>query len=451
MEEITRMCDSMSLTAKEGGRVYLSDSQEVLGGLLAAKFLTKRVVNLEAVMRTLKPLWRAAHGLKGRDMGNNRVMFLFTDNTDMERVLANGPWTFDKYLILLKRIEDDQSFSQVVFDSCSFWVQIHDLPVRCMNSGVCGKIGNTLGRVEQVEEFTVGRGGGNYLRVRVQMDVTQPLCRGRKIWLGGDQDHWVSFKFERLPIFCYWCGHITHDDKDCSIWLNSRGQLSPDKQEYGPWLRGELPRFPRREWSGRGAPSRDFSSSEDKGDKMPAQSSGVAVQNNPKMDKPKITNNPNVVTETIDFQEKLKEIDRELGLEHGEINENMELLMQSDSLAKFQIHKEGEPCSECNKAGLVEGELIGPQLHGPVVEMNGHQKLGRKPTGSTWKRIVRPNMEAFDEAQQTGKTQQKRSQNALPEEEIVRNVKKTKAVGYPSNTSMVEISVEVAMQPRWTP
>jgi hypothetical protein len=46
----------MSLTAKEGGRVDLSDSQEVLGGLLAAKFLTKRVVNLEAVMRTLKPL-----------------------------------------------------------------------------------------------------------------------------------------------------------------------------------------------------------------------------------------------------------------------------------------------------------------------------------------------------------------------------------------------------------
>jgi hypothetical protein len=56
MEEITRMCDHMSLTAKEGGRVDLSDSQEVLGGLLAVKFLTKRVVNLEAVMRTLKPL-----------------------------------------------------------------------------------------------------------------------------------------------------------------------------------------------------------------------------------------------------------------------------------------------------------------------------------------------------------------------------------------------------------
>jgi hypothetical protein len=64
--------------------------------------LTKRVVNIEAVLRTLKPLWRSAHGLTGRDMGSNRVMFLFTDTVDMERVLANGPWSFDKYLILLK-------------------------------------------------------------------------------------------------------------------------------------------------------------------------------------------------------------------------------------------------------------------------------------------------------------------------------------------------------------
>ncbi|GMY22610.1 hypothetical protein FCV25MIE_17851 [Fagus crenata] len=274
MEEITRMCDSMSLTAKEGGRVDLSDSQEVLGGLLVAKFLTKRVVNLE---------------------------------------------------------------------------------------------------------------------------------------------------------------------------------LSPDKQEYGPWLRGELPQFPCREWSGRVAPSRDYSSSEDKGYTTPAQSSGVAAQNTPNMDKPKITPYPNVVTEPFDFQAKLKEIDRELGLENGEINETMELLMQSDSQAKFQNHKAGDPCGERNKVRLVEDEPIRPQFHGPVVDPCGHQKSARKPTGSTWKRIACPNMEAFDMAQQTCKTQQKRSQNALPEEEIVRSVKKTKAVGNPSNTSMVEILAEVAMQPRRTP
>ena len=41
-----------------------------------------------------------------------------------------------------------------------------------MTSVVCGKIGNTLGLVEQVEEFAEGRGGGNFMRVRVQLDIT---------------------------------------------------------------------------------------------------------------------------------------------------------------------------------------------------------------------------------------------------------------------------------------
>ena len=34
---------------------------------------------------------------------------------------------------------------------------------------------------------------------------------------------------------------------------------------------------------------------------------------------------------------------------------------------------------------------------------------------------------------------------------MVRRAKKNKVVGNTSNTSMVEISAEVAMQPRWTP
>ena len=157
------------------------------------------------------------------------------------------------------------------------------------------------------------------MRVRVQLDVTQPLCRGRKIWLGGEQDHWVSFKFERLPIFCYWCGQISHDDRDCAIWLNSRGRMTPDQQEYGPWLRGELPRFSRREGLGRGAPSRDFSSSETRRETSLVRNFEVAVQDKTNMEISELMHSPKIVTEKMNFQAKLQEIDRELGLEHGEI------------------------------------------------------------------------------------------------------------------------------------
>ena len=141
----------------------------------------------------------------------------------------------------------------------------------------------------------------------------------------------MSFKFERLPIFCYWCGQISHDDRDCTIWLNSRGKMTPDKQEYGSWLQGEFPRFSHREGLGRGASSRDFSSSEPRREMLPVRSSGVAVHDKPNMENPKITPSTMRVKEKINFQAELKEINRELRLDHGEINESLEILLQGDS------------------------------------------------------------------------------------------------------------------------
>jgi len=41
--------------------------------------------------------------------------------------------------------------------------------------------------------------GGNFLRVRVAIDISQPLCRGRKISIEDGSEEWISFKYERLP------------------------------------------------------------------------------------------------------------------------------------------------------------------------------------------------------------------------------------------------------------
>ena len=48
---------------------------------------------------------------------------------------------------------------------------------------------------------------------------------------------WISFKYERLPNMCYWCGRLTHDDRDCDLWINSEGTLTPEQREFGPYMR----------------------------------------------------------------------------------------------------------------------------------------------------------------------------------------------------------------------
>ena len=36
---------------------------------------------------------------------------------------------------------------------------------------------------------------------------------------------------------CYWCGCLTHPNKDCEKWIESEGSLSKEDQHSGPWLR----------------------------------------------------------------------------------------------------------------------------------------------------------------------------------------------------------------------
>lgn len=91
----------------------------------------------------------------------------------------------------------------------------------------------SLGRVECVEESGTGDCRGRCMRVRVSTDIRQPLCRGRIVNIGGSSPQWIYFQHERLPIFCYWCGMLNHDERDCKLWLNGNGTLRKEDQQYG--------------------------------------------------------------------------------------------------------------------------------------------------------------------------------------------------------------------------
>lgn len=88
-----------------------------------------------------------------------------------------------------------------------------------------GSLGETLG-VVTVPRDTSEMKGVNLMRVRVAVDVTKPLRRGRVITWDQGRERWALFMYKRLPKICYWCGHLSHDNKECQVWLSSKGDLS---------------------------------------------------------------------------------------------------------------------------------------------------------------------------------------------------------------------------------
>ena len=83
------------------------------------------------------------------------------------------------------------------------------------------------------------------MRVRVLVDISQPLCRGKVLTLDDDKELWVSFRYERLPNICYWCGCLTHNDRNCEQWIDNEGTLDEANREFGPRIRAS-PMFGNR-------------------------------------------------------------------------------------------------------------------------------------------------------------------------------------------------------------
>lgn len=84
---------------------------------------------MEAVLRMLKSMWKIEKSFDVRDLGSNVVLVLFNEEYDLDHILMCGPWSFDKYLLGLYKLEKYKAVKNARFDRASFWVQIHDLPI----------------------------------------------------------------------------------------------------------------------------------------------------------------------------------------------------------------------------------------------------------------------------------------------------------------------------------
>ena len=63
--------------------------------------------------------------------------------------------------------------------------------------------------------------------------IDKPLRRGGNVVNSDGDKFWVTFKYERLPNFCFLCGILGHDEKHCSGF---QGKAEGHRQ-YGDWLR----------------------------------------------------------------------------------------------------------------------------------------------------------------------------------------------------------------------
>jgi len=258
-DELVDMWGKFSLMEEENVGVSVGSHEleplvsrgEVCG---MGKIQSDRVIPKEFFKAPLLRAWRPSGAVSFRVLGENLFLADFENSWDKARILEGRPWLLDGNLISLADFDGITPPAQITFDKEAFCIRMYNLLLACMGKEVGQKIGASVGMVDEVDILDDEVGWGEYLRVRIVLDLTKRLARGRMLHLE-NKSFWIPFKYEKIPKFYYNCGVIKHDKMGCRNMGNRRGG---GEIPFGSSLKVTFPgRLGGDEWYGRQKESRE--------------------------------------------------------------------------------------------------------------------------------------------------------------------------------------------------
>ena len=241
-EDVINSLENMKLTTEEEEVIAISDEgrkEEIESCTLSlvGKFLTCKHFNRKAAQTTLRRAWGLENGLQIVEVGSNLFQFKFDSEFELVQVLKGGPWTFDNQVLLMRKWQPGMTAKNVQFDTISLWVQIWGAPFDMTCPKVAEEVGRRIREVEEVEKQRRQDLQNLFMRVKVAIPISKPVRRGGFLAGSYGKKNWVSFKYERLPMFRHHCGLLGHDLKHCASYFATTKNKKDVLCQYGDWLK----------------------------------------------------------------------------------------------------------------------------------------------------------------------------------------------------------------------
>lgn len=209
-----------------------------------ARVHTNKPFSRGAFYDSMRLAWSLAQGATFNALGGN--LFVITVNClgDWKRVTEEGPWLFRDHGVLIERYDGFTKPNDVIFDSISVWIQIVDLPPLYRKDAVIRSLTRKVGKLESVM-LNPRWGDGRIVRVRVKLDVNEPLMRFVSI-TKNQKKVYYSILYEKIPVFCYVCGHMGHTHLE-----HGNGKHTPESMDWGDWMLAPRPGTQGQQGQGR--------------------------------------------------------------------------------------------------------------------------------------------------------------------------------------------------------
>jgi hypothetical protein len=125
--------------------------------------------------------WKPTGNVSFKMLGPNLFLIDLENWWDKDRILEGRPWTFDGDLLSLLEFDSLTLIEDLEFGKAAFWVRMYRLPLACMGRDVGLQVGSTVGEVEDIDVLDDEVGWGEFLQVKIRIDLSKPLARDRII------------------------------------------------------------------------------------------------------------------------------------------------------------------------------------------------------------------------------------------------------------------------------
>ncbi|KAM0859074.1 hypothetical protein ACQ4PT_047437 [Festuca glaucescens] len=184
------------------------------------KVHTSRSFSAEALFGKMKAIWNLSKEPICREAGENLFVFQMHCLGDWKKVVHQGPWTFRGWAVLIEDYDGREVPEKVSFGGLFVWAQIHGIPELYRKVQVVDDLARRIGKTKEVQMTPKLFYEGNYVRLRVLLEVKNPLTRVVSLNVEGEGKKRLLVKYEKIPYFCKRCGLIGHNHEECGdgVW-----------------------------------------------------------------------------------------------------------------------------------------------------------------------------------------------------------------------------------------
>lgn len=180
------------------------------------------------------------------DLGNDYFIARFSDQTDYNHVLMEGPWMIGNNYLTIRKWVPSFDVTEERIIKLTVWIRISCLHIEYSDSRFLELIGQLVGKVLRIDKTTAAAERGQFSRLSVEVDPIKPLLS--MFHLNGKT--WPS-QSEGLRMPCFACERVGHGAEKCGEETtptqnggsepsrNVQTDPSINKEKYGGWMQNK--------------------------------------------------------------------------------------------------------------------------------------------------------------------------------------------------------------------